>query len=185
MRDFLTVIKIALIGLFVAVIAYPLVHEGGHILATALTGGKLICLSWLPVPNVLCEVNISNNAALAVTSLAGMILPMIFILPFFKSKGFLRFGVLVFNMITILSAVIGLSVSFLRLNNTVIPNDDVTAFIDFTGWMLPTVFIMSVLTVITILQLFLLKPKSTFLNILDTAQIVKRKVKVIPKAKPI
>jgi len=167
LKDVFIVLKVTFIGLFVAVFFYPLVHESGHILATLLTGGKCINLSWLPVPNVLCEVDSTNTTALAVISLAGMVFPMLFVLPFYKSKGSLRFGALIFSAVTVLSMVIGLSVAVLNITGTTIPNDDVAMFIDFTGWVLPTLFILIVLTTITILQFILLKPKQTFMTILD------------------
>jgi len=166
LKDIFIVLKVTLIGLLVAVFFYPLIHESGHIIATLLTGGKFISMAWLPAPNVLCEVDSTNNAALAITSLAGMMFPMLLILPFYKSKGSLRFGVLIFNAVTVLSMIIGLSVIILRMFGTITPNDDITAFIDFTGWLLPTLFILIGLTTITILQFILLKPKQTFMAIL-------------------
>ncbi|MDR1629525.1 MAG: hypothetical protein LBS36_04850 [Oscillospiraceae bacterium] len=45
----------------------------------------------------------------------------------------LRFGGMVFSMFTVLSAVIGGAVAVLRVFGKITPNDDVTAFIDFTA----------------------------------------------------
>jgi hypothetical protein len=166
-KDVLIVIKSTLIGLFIAVFFYPLIHESGHILATLITGGKLVSISWLPEPNVLCEIDSTNTAALAITSLAGMVFPMVFLLPFYKSKGYLRLGALVFNAITVLSMLIGLSVAFLRFFGITVPNDDVTAFIEFTEWILPTMLIMIVFSGISIFQFLLFKPKQTLIAVLS------------------
>ena len=167
MKEVFVIVKITLIGLFVTVVFYPLVHESGHLLFALITGGKFISLSWFPAPNVLCEMNADNTTSLAITSLAGMMFPILFLLPFYKSKSNLRFGALLMSGITVLSMLIGVSVAVLRFASTIIPNDDVTAFINFTGWVMPTILIMFSLTIITILQFILLKPKQTLMTILN------------------
>jgi len=167
LKDVFIIIKVTLIGLLVAVFFYPLAHESGHIIATLLTGGRFISLSWFPSPNILCEVDGTNTAALAVTSLAGMVFPMLLIIPFYKAKSNLRFGALIFNAVTVLSMIIGLAVAILKICGTTVPNDDVTAFMNFTGWVLPTVFIMIFLTGITVLQFAFFKPKKTIMETLN------------------
>jgi len=105
---------------------------------------------------------------------------MLFVLPFYKSKGSLRFGALIFNAVTVLSMLIGLSVIILRLFGTTIPDDDITAFVNFTGLVLPALFILIILTAITILQFLLLKPKQTFLAVLDIQPTKKRPENKLP-----
>lgn len=166
MKDFLTVIKLTLIGLFVAIIAYPLIHETGHILATAMTGGKLIALSWVPVPNVLCEVNSTNITALAITSLAGMVFPMVLVFMLMRSKGLFRYGVLIFSMVTILSAVIDTGVAFLHINGMVVQNDDIASFMEFTGWTVQALLLMAGLLCVSVTGFFLLKPANTIKAVL-------------------
>ena len=167
MKDYFVVLKITFIGLLVTVCFYPLIHESGHVIATLLTGGKFIAVSWLPSPNVLCEMNTENAMSFSVTSLAGMIFPILFILPFYKSKGSLRFGALIMSGITVLSFIIGFLITVMRLFGSIIPNDDVTVFMDFTGWELPTLFIMFVLAAITIFQFILFKPKQVLDKIIS------------------
>ena len=166
MKDYLIILKVTLIGLFVAAFAYPVVHEAGHILATVITGGKFVSLAWAPVPNVLCEMNTENTAALAITSLAGIVFPMFMVLPFIKAKGNLRFSVLIFNAIIIWSTIIGLAVAVMQMNDCIIPNDDLTAFMEYTGWIIPTIFIMLSLTGIAFFLLYLLKPKETIMSVM-------------------
>ena len=161
MKDVFLIIKITIIGLLVAVFVYPIVHESGHIISTILTGGRFIKLSWIPTPNILCEVNSTNTTALAIINLSGMILPIVFIMPFYKTKGFIRFGALIFCMIIILSAVIGLIVSIISCFGINVSNDDVTSFIEFSGWLLPTILIMIAMIGISAFQLMRFKPVET------------------------
>jgi hypothetical protein len=173
LKDFLIVIKLTLTALFVAVFVYPVVHEGGHMLAVALTGGKIVCLSWFPVPNVLCEVGGMSAAALAAASLAGTVLPMLFVLPFLKTKGIVRFGALFFTLIVLLSGVIGTTVAVLRLFGVTVPNDDVTSFIGFTGCPLLALTVMLAVTLLSTGQIFLWKPKALFGGVLGLNQPLK------------
>ena len=170
-KEFSAVAKVVLIGLFVTVFFHPMIHESGHIIASLLTGGRIISIVWLPVPNVLCEADSTNAAAIAITSLAGIVFPMLFVLPFYKSKGSLRFGLMVFSAVSVLSAAIGLFTAVLRLYGTAMPDDDVTVFIESTGMVFPTVLIMLSLMGIAFLQFLLLKPKQIFSKIMDTAKI--------------
>ena len=180
MKDVLIILKITLVGLFTAIVAYPLIHETGHILATILTGEKFISISWSPTPNVLCEMNSTDTAALAITSLSGMIFPMIIILPFAKSTGIIRLSALFVSGINVLAAVIGLLVVLLRMNGTVVQNDDITAFIGFTGWLFPALLIMIAMIIAAVLSLLLFKPRNTILSAMGlSSSFQKHKAKKI------
>jgi hypothetical protein len=70
-------------------------------------------------------------------------------------------GALIFSAITVLSAAIGTAVAVLRVFGVITPNDDVTAFVDFTGWLHATPLIMIGLTVLSIALFIFIKPGQT------------------------
>ena len=165
--DILTILRIALIGFFVSLFAYPLIHESGHIIATLITGGKIAYLAWLPVPRVMCEVDITGTAASVLISLAGIIFPMIFVLPLLLSKGSIRFGAMIFSFICSISCSIGLFVVVLRAFGIILLNEDITTLIEYTDRILPSFFVMLALSVAAIGLVILFNPRKTFMLMLE------------------
>jgi|GEM_PF-6083433 len=170
MKDILVLIKITAVGFFVAAFVYPLVHEGGHMLAAVLGGGRLEGLGWYPVPHVLYEMDRGNTAMHAVTCLAGVCLPMVAVLPFAKSRGVLGFGTLTFACVVLFSTAMGVVVAGLRLLGTTVQGDDITAFIDCTGQTAPTLLLMLGLSAIAAWQVAWLKPKQSFLAMMGQTE---------------
>jgi len=169
MKDTILVIKHTLIGLLVAMVIYPVIHESGHILATLFSNGKVISFSLWPLPSVGCIVDSTNTAALAVTSLSGIIFPILIAGMFRWTNGVFRYAALVFIMIAMLSTLIGMMTAILRMIGVVMPNDDITTFIDLTGSSATALFFMLTFFALTVIQASRIKPKMTLLKTLKLA----------------
>lgn len=76
-KDCRKVLWLLIVGLFTAVLLYPLLHEWGHSLATVILGGKVIEFHLFPLPNVLCDGRSVGNTGLAVVGLCGMLTPFL------------------------------------------------------------------------------------------------------------
>lgn len=69
-------IGLLIIGLLVAVIIYPVLHESGHIIVSLAVGGRIVDADLFPVPNVLCEVSEVGAAGMVMIGFGGMVLPL-------------------------------------------------------------------------------------------------------------
>ena len=74
--DFKKAARLLLTGLFTAVVLYPALHEGGHMLTAILLGGRVEEIGLLPMPNVLCSG--LRSIELAAVGLGGMGIPLVF-----------------------------------------------------------------------------------------------------------
>ena len=77
MKDALKIAAITIVGLFIAVIVYPFVHEVGHSLAAVIVGAKVEEFNLYPLPNVLCSVQSVGTKGLVVIGMSGMLLPFL------------------------------------------------------------------------------------------------------------
>lgn len=66
---------IAAIGLAVAVIGYPLLHEAGHVLAALAVGARVVSVHLLPTPHVVCDMADVSALGIAAVGLGGICLP--------------------------------------------------------------------------------------------------------------
>lgn len=130
MKDILKCIGLLMVGLFVAVIGYPFLHETGHSIVALLVGAKVIDFSLLPVPYVTCEISITNDFGLILIGLAGIYLPMIFSLIIRPKSFWLWYMSLLIKGICFLSFVISL-VSIILYNIEIkVLNEDVVQIMD-------------------------------------------------------
>lgn len=56
LRDFLKVVYIFVVGLFMAVFVYPVLHEAGHLFATLAVGGDVAEVGIFPVAYTKCDI---------------------------------------------------------------------------------------------------------------------------------
>lgn len=144
--DFIKLFFMTAIGLFVAVVGYPLLHELGHSLATILFGGKVIELRLLPLPYVLCDSTGLSTLFISFIGLSGMALPFA-ISVFIHSKGYyLWFAGLILKGISLLSFCISIVAVFMYMSGHPISNEDVTQVISFQAlspWMVLGVVLVS------------------------------------------
>lgn len=125
MKDFFKCIGLFAVGLFTAVIGYPLLHEFGHSAAALLVGAKIIDFRLLPVPYITCEMTVVRRGGQILIAAAGSIFPVIFSL-FFRPKRFwLWYGNLVMRGICLLSFAISIAAVCLYDFGIVMENEDV------------------------------------------------------------
>lgn len=77
MKDAMKIAAITIVGLIIAVIVYPFLHEGGHSLAAVIVGAKVEEFNLYPLPNVLCSVQSVGTMGLVVIGISGMLLPFL------------------------------------------------------------------------------------------------------------
>ena len=144
------------VGLFMAVVGYPMLHETGHMLAALISGGKVVKFLVYPQPGVLCEVSRVSEAGIVLISLGGMLLPLLFaMLPIYK-RFWLWYAGFVLRGICLLSFVLSAVASVAFAMGVPIAEDDVTRVLErFPDgvWLLCATFAAaSVLTVFFMIQ---------------------------------
>lgn len=87
MKDGIKVFGILLIGVLVAIVIYPFLHELGHTLAALFTGSTVYEFRLFPIPYVMCSGAEMSGFESAIIGVSGMILPFIISL-LFNSKKF-------------------------------------------------------------------------------------------------
>ena len=65
------------VGLFVAVIGYPVLHEWGHVVAAVLVGAEVEAVTLWPLPTVLCNVTGIAPAGMVWIGCGGTALPLL------------------------------------------------------------------------------------------------------------
>lgn len=75
--DFLNLSGMILMGLLVAIIVYPFLHEGGHSLTALLVGANVVEFDILPLPYVICNVASLTSIQQIVIGVSGMIIPFL------------------------------------------------------------------------------------------------------------
>lgn len=75
--DFLNLSGMILMGLVVAIIVYPFLHEGGHSLAALLVCADVVKFQILPLPYVMCNVASLTSIQQIVIGVSGMIIPFL------------------------------------------------------------------------------------------------------------
>lgn len=74
------------IAMFTTIFIYPLLHEGGHLLAALLVGAEVVEMSVFPIPYVSMFVDPYDALGRVVIGMCGMVFPMICIV--FRPKHF-------------------------------------------------------------------------------------------------
>lgn len=77
MKDAMKIAAITIVGLIIAVIVYPFLHEVGHSLAAVIVGAKVEEFNLYPLPNVLCNVQSVGTMGLVVIGISGMLFPFL------------------------------------------------------------------------------------------------------------
>lgn len=73
----LEVTIMTLIGLAVAIVVYPFLHESGHTLTTILLGGTIREFTMFPFASVLSDISQMPNTGLVIVGLSGVLFPLI------------------------------------------------------------------------------------------------------------
>lgn len=118
------------IGLFTAVILYPLLHESGHSLFAVVLGCKVTEFNLLPLPSIVCNASGLEARAIAFIGLGGLLFPLIFTaLVNIKNFWVWLIGIYI-SFITFLSYLISLYSCIAYAYGTPVANEDVTQIIN-------------------------------------------------------
>lgn len=130
MKDILKYLGLFFVGLFVAIIIYPFLHEAGHSIAAILVGANVREFNLLPLPYVTCEVSNLNTTSMILIGLAGMFLPTLISIIVRPTSFWFWYCNLVMKIICLLSFVISLIAMLLYLFGVTIKNEDIVQVID-------------------------------------------------------
>ena len=126
MKDTIKAIGLFVVGLTVAVIVYPVMHELAHSLVAIAVGARVVEINILPVPSVLCDVKSVDSTGMVAIGMSGMLLPY-FLSAVIKPKNFwIWYANYIVKGISALAFVISTISTVCFLVGSPLPNDDTT-----------------------------------------------------------
>ena len=126
LKDTIKAIGLFVVGLTVAAIVYPVMHELAHSLVAIAVGARVVEINILPVPNVLCDVKSVDSTGMVAIGMSGMLLPY-FLSVVFKAKNFwLWYANYIVKGISALAFVISTISTACFFMGAPLPNDDTT-----------------------------------------------------------
>lgn len=126
MKDTIKAIGLFIVGLTVAVVVYPLMHELAHSIVAIAVGARVVEINILPIPSVLCDVGSVGSTDMVAIGMSGMLLPY-FLSAVFKPKNFwLWYANYIVKGISALAFAISTISTVCFFMGTPLPNDDTT-----------------------------------------------------------
>lgn len=126
MKDWIKVILITIVGLFIAIFVYPALHEIGHILSAAFCGGEIRELHIFPSAYVVCDTVNMGDIGKIVVGLSGMFLPFLLTSIVQPKKFWTWYACFILRGICMLSFLISLAAIVMFRLEKAIPNEDIT-----------------------------------------------------------
>lgn len=153
------IIGILLLGLLSAILIYPILHEGGHALATILFGGKVCEFHLLPLPFVICESSQISLSGMILIGLSGMLFPLLFSWVIYLKNFWVWLIGLYLNFICLLSFAIALYGCIRFINGSSIATDDITKVLELCPGKI-SVFVIALIVLIIgmVIQIIISKP---------------------------
>ena len=68
------------VGLSVAIVIYPVIHELGHSIVAIIVGAEVIEFNILPLPSVLCNVKDVGSIGMVLISIGGSVFPLLLVI---------------------------------------------------------------------------------------------------------
>lgn len=143
------------IGLSIAVIIYPFLHEVGHSLSAIMLGAEIKSFQILPVSSVLVKMNSGTSEfSFLIIGFSGMLFP--FIMSFFLSaKNFWKwYARITLRLICILSFLLGIVAMLMYQQGNPIQNDDATIILKNSPQYMPFCFVILILLTVTSITFF-------------------------------
>lgn len=149
MKYFVRVMMILIIGLAVAVVIYPFLHETGHSIAAVIVGGEVVEYHLFPLPNVLCNVGRVSSTGKVIIGISGMLFPIAITTLFLKpqKKFFMWYANLILRGICILSIAITIFATILYMIGKPVANEDITTVLNIAPNLILTITIASLLII--------------------------------------
>lgn len=66
-----------IVGLGVAIVIYPVIHELGHSIIAVIVGAEIIEITLLPLPSILCNVRNVSEGGMILISIGGSLFPLL------------------------------------------------------------------------------------------------------------
>ncbi len=131
MKDMAKVIGLFTVGLFVAVILYPILHEFGHSLMTVICGAEVEEITFFPLPSVLCKTVNLKTSSIVMIGFGGMALPY-FITNIPAPKNFWMWYVwLLIKCITLLSFSVSVIAIYMFFAGNPMADEDITQILKY------------------------------------------------------
>lgn len=152
-------IGILLVGLLSAILIYPILHEGGHALATVLFGGKVCEFHLLPLPFIICESSEVSLSGMILIGLSGMLFPLLFSWIIYVKNFWIWLIGVYLNFICLLSFAISLYGCIKFINGSPIANEDITKVLELCPGK-SSVFLLGLIVLIVgmVIQITISKP---------------------------
>lgn len=126
MKYVIKVSALFLVGLLMAIIIYPMMHEFGHSLTAVLVGAKVIEINLFPIPNVLCDISNTDNTGIVFIGFSGMMMPFLFSVVNNPKWFWTWYANFVLRGICVLSFVVATVSTLSFIAGAPMPNDDIT-----------------------------------------------------------
>lgn len=155
LKSILKFILLFIIGLSVAIIFYPFLHETGHSITALILGAKIIDFQIFPIPSVLLEMNSSTSKMDFLTiGISGMLLP--FVISFLLlSNSFWKWYVkIALRLICIISFISGMISIFAYQKGSILQNDDIVILLQNSPQYTLFYFVILVLLLILAIIMF-------------------------------
>ncbi|MCD8047342.1 MAG: hypothetical protein LUD80_01970 [Clostridiales bacterium] len=130
LKMFIKGVGMLVVGLSVAVLLYPLLHEGGHTLAALAVGAEVRDFRLFPLPSILCNAAGLDAGAMAMVGIGGMTLPLLLSLAVAPRSFWPWYVVTLLRGINILSLVIAAATTLSYLSGHLLPQEDITVVLD-------------------------------------------------------
>lgn len=152
-------IGILLVGLLSAILIYPILHEGGHALATVLFGGKVCEFHLLPLPFIICESSDVSLSGMILIGLSGILFPLLFSWVIYLKNFWVWLIGLYLNFICFLSFAISLYGCIRFINGSSIATEDITKVLELCPEKISAFVIgLIVLIIGVVIQIIISKP---------------------------
>lgn len=158
MISYIRIFVLFMLGMFIAIFAYPFLHEAGHALAVLAVGSECCKISILPFPYVLCDMSSAAVIDYYIVGVAGILFPLLFMLlliPLGKKSIYMGYSAFIIEGITALAGVVSIiSVLILKCGYEFVEDDIVNIIIRTNAS--ETAIIITVLFLIFIVALSLI-----------------------------
>lgn len=118
------------LGLLIAVIIYPILHESGHSIAALAVGAKVISFDLFPLPNIMCNISEVNSWGLALIGIGGMLFPLFISLVLRPNNFWLWYCNTIIRGISILALGITLVATIMFFAGKPVANEDITSVLN-------------------------------------------------------
>lgn len=147
MKIFIRIVIMMTIGLLVAIVIYPFLHETGHSITTIIVGGEVIEYHLFPLPNILCNATRVSSMGKVIIGISGMVFPITITTLFFhpKKSFCLWYANLILRGICALSIAITIVATFLYSVGNPVANEDITTVFNVAPNLIETTSIASLL----------------------------------------